>query len=265
MLVLAGSEGKSGAGFLTAYAALRTGVGLVTLASTQKLQSLYSSMLPCALTLGLPEREGEVSEDGINELLAALEKKKALVIGPGFGLGEGPKKILFTLIQKAKIPILLDADALTLLKDNLELIKNYPSSKVLTPHPGEAARLLGVRVEDILRDPLQAVETLNELTGAIVVLKGPHTIISSPERAKFISSTDEPGMAQGGMGDVLSGIISALMAQGYAPFQACALGVYLHGASAKYLRESKGPFGFTAIDVADNIPFVLKGLEDEKV
>lgn len=264
ILVLAGSTGKSGAGYLTALGALKAGVGLVTLVSTKTLQFLYSNMLPEALTLGLPEKDGEVSEEGIDLLLSALSRKKAIVVGPGFGLGRGPKKILFTLLEKANVPLLLDADALTLISANLELLKNYAFPKILTPHPGEAARLLSCDPEDILKDPLSAVITLTKLTSAYLVLKGPHTIISSPSGEIYISSIDAQGMAQGGMGDVLSGVIGALIAQGYSPLWASVLGVYLHGKAAKLLQETYGPFGFTAVDVAKTIPRVIKILEEGK-
>lgn len=262
LLVLAGSKGKSGAGYLTALGALRAGVGLVTLASPQNLQPVYCSMLPEALTLGLPENNGEISVEAIPHLLEALTRKKAIVIGPGLGLGEGPEKVLSTLLENTSLPIVLDADALTLLAKNLEVLKNYPHPKILTPHPGEAARLLSCKPQEVLKDLLSAIRNLVALTSAFVVLKGPHTIIASPDEEVYISSFDEPGMAQGGMGDILSGIIGALIAQGYSPLHACALGVYLHGASGKYLRNIYGPFGFTASDLANHLPVVLKNLEE---
>ncbi len=262
LLILAGSTGKSGAGYLTALGALKVGAGLVTLASTKSLQSIYSSMLPEALTLGLPERDGEVSEEGIEMVLSALSRKKALVIGPGFGLGEGPQKILFSLLEKATFPMVLDADALTLISSHLDKLKSYPYPKILTPHPGEAARLLSCEPIDILKDPLSAIQKLITLTSATIVLKGPHTIIGGISGEYFISSIDEPGMAQGGMGDILSGILGALLAQGYPPLQASALGVYLHGATAKLLRKTYGPYGFTAKDLAQDLPKIIKTLEE---
>ncbi|MFN4197354.1 MAG: NAD(P)H-hydrate dehydratase, partial [Caldimicrobium sp.] len=262
LLVLAGSKGKSGAAYLTALGALRAGVGLVTLASPQSLQSIYCSMLPEALTIGLPENKGEISEEAIPYLLEALSQKKAIVIGPGLGLGNGPEKVLYTLLEKISIPIVIDADGLTLITKNLDLLKNYPHPKVITPHPGEAARILSCKPSDILKDPLSAIRELIVQTSAIVVLKGPHTIIASPDGEIYISSIDEPGMAQGGMGDVLSGIIGALIAQGYSPLHACALGVYLHGASGVNLKNTYGPFGFLASHLANHIPVILKKLEE---
>lgn len=261
VLILAGSQGKSGAGYLTAFGALKAGAGLVTLASTKSLQSVYCSMLPEALTLGLPEKNGEVSEEAVPLILDALRRKKSLVIGPGFGLGKGPERVLFELLEKIKLPLVLDADALTLISRDLSLLKKYPAPKVITPHPGEAARLLKVEIPKILSDPLSSLTELIELTGAIVVLKGPHSLIGEPKGRVFVSSIDEPGMSQGGIGDILSGIIGAFLAQEYPPFEAAALSVYLHGIAGKFLREKLGPFGFTAKDLGETIPIIIKDLE----
>jgi len=261
VLILAGSEGKSGAGLLAALGALKAGAGLVTLASTKSLQAIYSSMKPEILTLGLPEKNGEITEEALPYLIEALRRKKSLVIGPGLGLGEGVERVLFQLLEKNHLPLVLDADALTHLSRDLEFLKKCAFPKVLTPHPGEAARLLKVETLDVLRDPLSALKEIINLTGAVVVLKGPHTLIGEPGGRIYISSIDEPGMAQGGMGDVLSGMIGAFLAQGYLPFTAAALSVYLHGEAGRYLRGLLGPFGFTATEVAETIPKMINLLE----
>ncbi len=261
VFILAGSVGKSGAGYLTALGALRAGAGLVTLAGPKSLQSVYSGLLPEILTLGLPEREGEITENSSNLVIEALKGKRCLVIGPGFGLGSGPKRVLSDLLENVSLPVILDADALTILSDFPEKLKDFSYPKVITPHPGEAARLLKKEIREILQDPLDSLSQLINLTGAIVVLKGPHTLIGGPDGEVFISSIDEPGMAQGGMGDVLTGIIGAFIAQGYPPFEASALAVYVHGASGSFLRKTSGPYGFTASEVANYIPKILKKLE----
>ena len=263
VLILAGSQGKSGAGYLTAFGALKAGAGLVTLASTKSLQPVYCNMLPEVLTLGLPEKNGEVSEEAIPFILDALRRKRSLVIGPGFGLGEGPERVLFELLEKIELPLVLDADALTLISKDLSLLKKYSAPKIITPHPGEAARLLKVETFEVLKDPLGTLQELVELTGAIVVLKGPHSLIGEPQGKIFVSSIDEPGMSQGGMGDILSGMIGAFLAQGYSPFEAASLSVYLHGMAGKFLREKLGPFGFTAKDLGKIIPVILKNLENK--
>jgi len=260
VLILGGSRGKSGAGLLAALGALKGGAGLVTLASTISLQKIYCSILPEILTLGLPENSyGEVSFESLEEILNACKRKSVLVIGPGLGLSEEMKKLFFTLLEKLDIPVVIDADGLTLLSENPSVLKNYKIPKVLTPHPGEASRLLKISKDEILKDRLKIAKELANLTDSIVVLKGPHTIISSPDN-EAISSIDEPGLSQGGTGDVLSGLIGAFIAQKYPPFLATALAVFLHGEAGKYLSKEKGPFGYTATEVANAVPLILKKL-----
>lgn len=261
LLILAGSHGKSGAGFLAGLGALRGGVGLVTLASPKSLQPIYCQLLPEALTLGLPEENGEISENALKTILSALDGKKALAIGPGFGLGKGPEVVLSTLLETVDLPLILDADALTLISKFLEKLRAYRGVKIITPHPGEAGRLLGVSAQQILKDPLKALSELIHLTGATVILKGPHTLIGEPSGQIFVSSIDEPGMAQGGMGDVLTGLLGALISQGYSSIEASCLGVYLHGRAGLTLHRLKGPFGFTATEVANYIPLMINELE----
>ncbi len=262
VFILAGSRGKSGAGALCALGALRGGAGLVTLGSTKTLQKIYSSMIPEILTAGLEENEkGEISADSLYEILEIAKNKSVLVIGPGLGLSEEVKELFFELLKNLEIPLVIDADALTLLSENLEVLKFYKAPKILTPHPGEATRLLKVSKEEIMKDRLKYVQKLSEITDSVVVLKGPHTIVYSSDGRCGISSIDEPGLSQGGQGDVLSGLIGAFIAQKYDPFTATCLAVYLHGKTGKYLHETLGPFGYTAKDVADNISKILKELE----
>lgn len=265
LLILAGSRGKSGAGLLSALGALRGGVGLVTLASTKTLQKIYSSILPEILTAGLEENEfGEIAYKNLDHLFELSKRKTALVLGPGLGLGEEVKKLVWELLEKLDIPVVIDADALTIISENPERIKNYNYPKILTPHPGEAERLLKISKKEILRNPLEAAKALSELTGSFVFLKGPHGVIYSPDGRCGISSIDEPGLSQGGTGDVLTGLIGALVCQKYDPFEATAFGVFLHGMAAKKLAKEKGPFGYIASEIANKIPEILKELENDR-
>lgn len=265
VFILAGSRGKSGAGALCALGALKGGAGLVTLGSTKTLQKIYSSMIPEILTAGFEETEkGEISYKSLYEILEIAKNKSVLVIGPGLGLSEEIKKLFFELLKYLEIPLIIDADALTLISENPDFLKTYKAPKILTPHPGEATRLLKVPKEEIMKDRLGYVQRLSEITDSIVVLKGPHTIIYSPDGRCGISSIDEPGLSQGGQGDVLSGLIGAFIAQKYEPFIATCFAVYLHGKVGKYLHETIGPFGYTAKDVAENITKILKELENDR-
>ena len=261
LLILAGSKGKSGAGYLTALGALKAGSGLVTLACPESLQPVFASMLPEALTLALSEVNGEPSPKALNIILENLANKKALAIGPGFGLSEGAFELLKSLLREINLPVVLDADALTLLAKDLTILKDCKAQRILTPHPGEAARLLKKETSDILKDRRSSAIELAKLSASIVVLKGPNTIIATPEGETFYSPFDIPGMAQGGMGDVLTGIIGSLLCQGYSSLESAILGVFLHGASGRWLAKNLGPQGFTASEVAALLPHIYKSLE----
>ncbi len=262
VLIIAGSRGKSGAGLLAALGALRAGAGLVTLAAPESLQCVYSTALPEILTMGLPETsKGEISKSALELLLKACERKKALVIGPGLGLSDEVKTLLFSLLEKIEVPVVLDADALTLIAEDLNILKKCKASKVLTPHPGEAARLLKTPKEELLSDRLSSARRLTELTFSTVVFKGPHSLVCDFSGKCGVSSIDEPGLSQGGTGDVLAGVIGALLAQGYPPFEAACLGVFLHGYSGILLKEIKGPWGYIATEVANVLPQVIKKLK----
>jgi len=179
-------------------------------------------------------------------------------------LSEEIKELFFELISELNIPLVIDADALTHLSENPEILKNYRAPKILTPHPGEAVRLLKIPKEEIMKDRLGSAKKLSEITDSIVVLKGPHSIIYSPDGRCGISSIDEPGLSQGGQGDILSGLIGAFIAQKYEPFIATSLAVYLHGSAGRYLSKNLGPFGYTATDVAETIPKILKELSNDR-
>lgn len=265
VFVLAGSKGKSGAGILCALGALKGGAGLVTLGSTKNLQKIYSSIIPEILTAGFEENErGEISYKNLVEILETAKNKSLLVIGPGLGLSEEIKKLFFDLISQLEIPLVIDADAITHLSENPLILKNYKATKVLTPHPGEAVRLLKVSKDEIMKDRLGYAKKLSEMTDSIVVLKGPHSIVYSSDGRCGISSIDEPGLSQGGQGDILSGLIGAFIAQGYDPFVGTCFAVYLHGEAGRYLSKNLGPFGYTATEVAETIPKILKELKNDR-
>jgi NAD(P)H-hydrate epimerase len=263
VMVLAGSRGKSGAGFLTGLGALRGGAGLVTLASTKTLQNVYAVMLPEALTLGLEENfYGEVSIKELPKIVEACSKKSVLVIGPGLGLSTEMKILFFELLKEINLPLVIDADALTLLSEKPEVLKDYPGFKILTPHPGEAIRILKISKEELMEDRIFWTKRLSELTGAVVILKGAHSVICGDGK-EGISSIDEPGLSQGGTGDVLAGLIGALVAQGYDPFTSACLGVFVHGKAGKILSKEYGPFGYPASLLAETFPSVFKILQEE--
>ena len=255
LVIFGGSRGKTGAACLAAHGALRAGAGLVTVASVRSSQFVISQKLTEAMTEGLPESpDGQISSDAIEPALELLEGKRAACIGPGLGVTKDAVVFSQKMAVYAKVPLVMDADALTAISKCTEILKESKGPRVLTPHPGEMARLLGKEVREIQQDRIGVAKGLAEDTGAVVVLKGLSTVVASPDSLISINSSGNSGMGTGGMGDTLTGIIGALLAQGYSPWDAARLGVFVHGRAADITSKIKGPFGYTAREAADQIP-----------
>lgn len=240
VLVVAGSPGKTGAAILATRSALRAGAGLATLAATDLLNPIYETQLVEAMTLPLGER--------LDARVLAREAatRDALVIGPGLGSDPASVDAVLGLLAALERPAVVDADALNACAGRPEALRG-PGARIVTPHPGEAARLLGRPVVDRVSDARE----LAERCGAVCVLKGARTVIAEPESgAVRINPTGGPGLASGGTGDVLAGLIGGLLAQGLGPLDAAAAGVYLHGRAG----ELGGPVGGLAGEVAERIP-----------
>jgi NAD(P)H-hydrate epimerase len=258
MLILAGSEGKTGAAILSGQAALHSGCGLVTLAVPGKLNPIFETSLPEAMTVPLPCSDRTFSmadHDLITELLA---NKNGLVIGPGLGTDPDTGELVQQLYRELSLPMVVDADALNLLSQDPDCIMNTAGARILTPHPGEMSRLTGRSTGDIQQNRLQAAQWLNDsrINGdheIITVLKGAGTVVCSNRGNWAINTSGNNGMATGGMGDVLSGLIGGLLVQGYAPREAAELGVYIHGRAADLLAEQQ-PYGYLASEVAAALP-----------
>jgi len=255
VLVAAGSPGKTGAGALAANAAMRAGAGLVTVATPKSLGPVLESLAVEPMTLYLPETDDKtLGEDAAKPLLAALAGKAAFAVGPGLGTGEQTARLVSLLLEKVKIPMVVDADALNCLAKNPGILKKVKAPVILTPHPGEMARLAGLSTAQIQADRIQCARDFAVANKVHLVLKGARTVIAHPDSTVYINPTGNSGMASAGMGDVLTGVIAALLAQGCPPEHAARLGVYLHGLAADRLYESTGPFGYTAGDVANALP-----------
>ena len=259
-LVLAGARGKSGAAVLSASAALRTGTGLVTLAGPQGLIPIFSSVLLEAMTAPQPERaDGSLR---LNERLLSqsLHGKSALVFGPGIGVSAETKRMARWLLKNSQVPLLIDADGLNCVASQVAMLKTAQAPVILTPHPGEMSRLTALSTGDIQARRLEVARQFAARYSCYLVLKGARSIIAAPDGRAWINPTGNPGMASGGMGDVLAGIIGGLLAQGYAPDVACCLGVFLHGAAADTFARQHGQAGMLARDVIDNLPDTLSAL-----
>jgi NAD(P)H-hydrate epimerase len=256
VLVVAGSRGRTGAAMLASRACLAAGAGLVTVGVPESLMDVFQAGVMEQMTLPLPDDgRGMLSEKAAGPILDFIRHKTDVVaIGPGIGVSNGTQTIVSELICKASVPLVLDADALNSIRGRTGLLKQSKSPLVLTPHAGEMARLMGKAVRDIEKDRLNASKTFAKETGTWLVLKGAPTVIAGPEGQAFINSTGNPGMATAGSGDVLTGIISALLGQGLSPSDAAALGVYLHGMAGDMVAGQSGMQSLTASRIIGALP-----------
>ncbi len=265
VLVVAGSRTMPGAALLTALGAVRSGAGLVTLASPGEVGRSLAAALPEALQAPLPDDAGILSPAAAEAILALAGGTQALVMGPGLSAGPGMSGIIHGVLASVAGPVVLDADGLNALAgDPSPLGRAQPT--IVTPHPGELGRLTGRQTTHIQADRLTAARDFADQSGAVTVLKGAGTLVALPSGPCMINSSGNPGMASGGMGDVLAGLIGGFLAQGYDPMTAAGLGVYLHGLAGDLAASDIGPCGFTAREVADRVPkamaAVLEGHED---
>ena len=263
LLAVAGSRGKTGAAVLVCRAALRVGAGLVTLAAARALNDIFAGLLVEAMTEPLKNNAAEeIEPPGDPEWRRLLEKKSALVFGPGVGVNDGTRSALWWLLRNLEIPLVVDADGLNLLADGVERLGSAKRPPLLTPHPGEMARLAGSDTAAVNRDRVGVARSFAEKHRCYVVLKGARTVIATPEGRIFINPTGNPGMASGGMGDALAGILGGLLAQRIAFDDALRLGVYLHGFAGDRAAMVKGQMGLVASDVIEALPESLKQLKE---
>jgi len=255
-LICAGSPGMSGAAALAGLGALRSGAGLVRLAVPSGLVPVVAALEPSYLLLGLSsDAEGRIGEGAEVELREAAGWATAMAMGPGWGRSEFLEELAASLYETLECPLLVDADALNALAaaGTLEPGCSPAAGRVLTPHPGEMARLLGGEVSSVESDREGVAGELALRSGAVVVLKGPGTVITDGRRL-VVNSTGNSGLATGGSGDVLSGLVTGLLARGMSPFEASWLGVYLHGLAADLAVVELGESALIASDLPDWIP-----------
>jgi ADP-dependent NAD(P)H-hydrate dehydratase len=258
VLVIGGSAGMIGAPAMAGLAALRSGAGLVTLAVPRGIQPTAAGLVPCATSIPLRQTAGgSVNEDGAN-LRDAIEAVDVVAFGPGFGPGtDAMDRRWVRLLRACSVrPVVIDADGLNLLgRVGAKAAGAAKARWVLTPHPGEAARLLGCGVGAVQRDRKQAaVRCQRAYAGeGVVVLKGAGTVVTDGRRV-YVNTTGNPGMATGGSGDVLTGVVAALVGQGLDLFDAAVLGVYVHGLAGDLAAGAKGPVSVIATDLIDALP-----------
>lgn len=254
VLMLAGSWRYPGAAVLAARAALRSGCGLVTLGCPENARPAIAAQLLCEMSVPLPDAApGVFSPDAVSEALDLAERCQTVAIGPGLSIESPAQAFARDIALLAPVPTVIDADGLNALADHVADLARAEAPRVLTPHPGEAARLLGVSPAEVLADRAGSVMLLAKKTGAVVVLKGAGTMVSDGERL-YVNASGNPGMATAGSGDVLTGVIASLLAQGMTTFDGAILGVHLHGLAGDLAAAELGMHGMIASDILDRLP-----------
>jgi len=264
LLLVAGSLGKTGAAALGAMAAMRGGAGLVTVATPASQQPVVAALVLEAMTEPLPETAARTlalkAREAIGELAGSRD---AVAIGPGIGLDDETAQVARGVIRELRKPMAIDADALTALAGHLDVLRDAPAARCLTPHPGEMARMLGARVEEVQRDRIETTREFASRHRVYIVLKGARSVIGVPDGRVYVNPTGNPGMASGGTGDVLTGMLGAFLARGTEPAAALCSSVYLHGSAGDVAAERVGEEALIARDVIAAIPEAFKRLRGD--
>jgi yjeF C-terminal region, hydroxyethylthiazole kinase-related len=259
VLLIAGSVGKTGAAALSAGGALKIGAGLVTLGIPASLNPVMEVKLTEVMTEPLAETDSQtLSTQSLPRIQELIEGKKVLALGPGISTHPETIAVVHHIIHNSRIPIIVDADGINALGEKPSVLQEAQCPIVLTPHPGEMARLTGTSIKEVQEDRIGVAKKIAKEWGVVLVLKGARSIIAEPNGNIYINSTGNPGMASGGTGDVLTGMIAGLVAQGYTISEASRLGVFLHGYIADEITEQRGEVGLTATDIINRIPLTLK-------
>lgn len=261
LMIIAGSPGMTGAAWLSAKAGLRSGAGLVSACLPSSLADGFDLSLPEVITKGVQETpERTISSQAWTEIKLQLKNKQAIVFGPGIGVNDDVRELLKKILE-AGTPLVIDADGLNVLAFDPGILQNPPGPVIITPHPGEMARLLGISTAEVQGNRVETALKAAAGFNAIVVLKGAATVTALPTGRVYINSTGNPVLAAAGTGDVLAGTIGGLMAQGLDAEKAAVLGVYLHGAAGDRVAQEKGRRGAIASDILEAIPLARKALE----
>jgi len=262
LLVLAGSTGKAGAALLCGEAGLRVGAGLVTLATPADVQRHLQAEVPELMTKAYADDALSMDVDETTDRLVALTAtRRAVALGPGIPTTETMQAVIEALLPRLKVPMVIDADGLNLLVGRLDVFRHVAVPVVLTPHPGEMARLVESSTAKVQQDRIAVALSLVDRTGAWVVLKGARTIIAGPHGTVWINPTGNPGMGTAGAGDVLTGMVGGLLAQGWPTADAVRAAVFAHGKAGDKAAEALGLAGLTASDLLGRIPAVLREWE----
>ena len=253
VLLLCGSRGFTGAAYLAAMGALRTGAGLVFLGVPESIYAIEAVKLNEPVVLPLPDRDGKLSREAIPEIQGRLPQMDAVLIGCGLGQSEDTLSVVKAVLENTVCPVVLDADGINVLSAHKDILRGRKHPTILTPHNGEFVRIGGVLTEN----RMEAAAALAKDINSIVLLKGHRTCISDG-RTGYVNTTGNPGMSVGGSGDVLAGMIVSLLGQGLAPLEAAACGAWLHGAAGDLCAKELGQYAMLPTDMLNTLPRLLK-------
>ena len=253
ILLLCGSRGYTGAAALAAMGALRCGAGLVYLGVPENIYAIEAVKLTEPVVFPLPEEDGMFSKTSVSQIIDILPNMDAVLIGPGIGCSKGAFSVVEAVLDAYKGPVVLDADGINVLSGHIDILRGRTGTTILTPHDREFRRICGA----FASDRIVSAQSFAEETDTIVLLKGHRTVVTDGNTC-YINPTGNPGMAVGGSGDVLSGMITALLGQGIAPLKAAACGAWLHGAAGDICAKEIGQYGMLPTDMLQVLPRLLK-------
>ncbi len=253
--IFAGSYGMVGAAIISASSALKSGAGIVRLCVDDEIYPILAPALPEMVFKPL-NRDSDYADK--ERLFETLKGAKSLLIGPGLSNTKTTKALVENLLEISEVPTIIDADGLNAIVGDLDVLKTAKAKTIVTPHPLEMARLIGENVETVLKNRVQVAEKFAKTYGVITVLKGAYTLIASPDRETYINKTGCEGMATAGSGDMLSGMISAFLANGMEPLKATVCAVCLHGEAGERATKKLGVRSVTAMDMVKELPLTLK-------
>jgi NAD(P)H-hydrate epimerase len=254
VLAVAGSMGKTGAAYLTALGALRSGAGLVTVATPRSCLPIVAAMAPEYMTVGLAEDAmGHLAAGAVDQVLAI--ERDVIAVGPGLGTGEAVASFVRALVERGTVPLVLDADALNVLAGRPDTLNGADGSRdlIITPHPGEMGRLAGISTTDVQANRIEVARNFATSRHLYVILKGHRTLVATPDGKVFINPTGNPGMASGGSGDLLAGMVAAWLGQLLDTEAACKLAVFLHGLAGDLAEADEGEVALTAGDLVTRL------------
>ena len=262
LLILAGSPGMTGAAYMASQGALRVGAGLITLGIPEGLNPIMEVKLTEVMTRPLEETpEGHLSPSAAKEIEELWDRMDVVILGPGILPNPDTLKLMSYVIENSPRPLVVDAGGLDAIAADSKLLKRARSPLIITPHPGEMARILKASIDEVQGDRLGVARRHAQESGATVILKGSRTVVATPQGDIFVNPTGNPGMASGGMGDVLTGMVGGLLAQGFSQEAAACAAVYLHGKSGDRAAEKRGQMALAATDLLEELPGILKGFE----